>query len=239
MENMIFGRMIMTKFKVLSTALTTDERNLISNAIGDTYDISLVTTAAPNTIKEVSLVLVRGGADIHPRRYNGNPDLCGMIDLRVDRWEKKYINMALQYGISLFGICRGAQATWVELGGRLREEVHPTHSSTFLVNNIHKVSGLWGECAVNSLHHQAVKEPEPVEGVNITMASADGVVEAFTYLDYIACVQWHPEWMPHQLWSTLLLACIDGWVDQVEDMSYSLWDIAKYRRRERGQYRTI
>ena len=57
--------------------------------------------------------------------------------------------------------------------------------------------GTAGAVTVNSVHHQAVKDPAPgfvVEAVSVT----DGVVEALRRPDgaFLAGVQWHPEFTP-------------------------------------------
>ena len=57
---------------------------------------------------------------------------------------------------------------------------------------LHRITGAAG-LAVNSAHHQAVKEPGP--GLVIDAVAEDGVVEGIEDPDRRFClgVQWHPE----------------------------------------------
>jgi len=218
----------MVKFNVLCRGLSQSEHEFIEAAVTP-EQINIIKDADAFPIGNVDLLFVGGGADVDPRRYNGNANLCSNIDLAADAWEIKNINVALDNNVPIFAICRGAQSLWVELGGRLKEEVHPQHKNTFIVNNYHKVSGVWGECPVNSFHHQAGLEmPEKLSNVEITMRSQDGIIEAFTYRNNVTGVQWHPEWMPHALWQSVLVATMDGWVSDVVDVSYSFVDLYKY-----------
>lgn len=58
--------------------------------------------------------------------------------------------------------------------------------------NTPSLGGGWGE-AVNSFHHQAVREPAP--GFRVAAKSPDGIIEAVVSTEYksLVGVQWHPE----------------------------------------------
>ena len=216
--------------KVLSTQLTDFERYFIKGIMDAGEELNLVTKADAKSIWTVDLLFLRGGVDIDPSRYKGDVTKCSTINTTLDAWEAHHINLALSADVPIFGICRGAQSLWVELGGRLKEEVHPEHQSTFIVGNKHKITGAWGDCLVNSLHHQMVRLPTPVlnDGeIEVTMHSQDGGIEAFIYKNNCVGVQWHPEWMPHQLWQTLLCATLDGWLNTVGELNYSLVDVLR------------
>ena len=110
----------------------------------------------------------------------------------------------------VLGICRGIQLMNALLGGTLYQDLpteHPSsvehHMSPPYDRPIHTVDVKKGTLladiigpgpyAVNSYHHQAVKQLAPKA---VAMAySEDGLVEALSVPDrrFIVGVQWHPE----------------------------------------------
>lgn len=161
-------------------------------------------------IELADLVFLPGGADVDPTRYGGTEELSFYsFTSMLDRWEVKVIPRALELNIPIFGICRGHQTLWVELGGKLEQHITPRHSGIRRRLGGHLVGGEWGSAVVNSLHHQAPDYPIP-EGAVIRMLAPDGTIEAFTYGDHAVCVQWHPEMMPHHVWKYLMIAAING-----------------------------
>jgi putative glutamine amidotransferase len=157
-------------------------------------------------------VLIPGGGDINPARYNAtaHPLTAGIDDAR-DALEISVAQWAAADDRPLLGICRGHQLVHVALGGALIQDIASQVTTTIQHDNpvdrprdlIHPVSIEAGSrlasvvgstgCTVNSLHHQAVARPAP--DLRVTAHAPDGVVEASELPDhrFFLAVQWHPE----------------------------------------------
>ena len=157
-------------------------------------------------------LVLSGGEDIEPRRYGEEP-VPEVIDLSParDTMEWRAVDVALEKGIPILGICRGMQLLNVYFGGTLYQDLPTQFGETVG----HYQSGAWGEhhhevrCAedsrlhaalgeceplrINSFHHQAVKELAP--SLRCTARAADGLIEGLesTEHDWVVGVQWHPE----------------------------------------------
>lgn len=158
-------------------------------------------------------LLLPGGGDIEPSIYlnNGNGHSRG-IDEDRDRVELLMARTAVAQQKPLLAICRGIQVLNVALGGTLYEDIQAefpnaidhdlngkkprnflahdvtVHSDSLLFNQIGK-----SVTAVNSLHHQNVKDLAPE--LVATATAPDGLVEAVEVPGhpYALAVQWHPE----------------------------------------------
>ncbi len=155
-------------------------------------------------------LLLTGGADIDPCYYNEEPHVhLGSLEPERDEYEIKLINLALDRGLPILGVCRGMQLLNVVLGGNLYQDIesfvtgaighrqkaplgYASHS-VIIEEGSRAYSILGPKTRVNSIHHQAVKEPG--EGLVITGRSVDGIAEALEGAKGlpILAVQWHPE----------------------------------------------
>lgn len=156
-------------------------------------------------------VLFSGGVDIQPENYGEQPHpLLGDLDLERDRFELalfKHVWHATD--MPVLGVCRGFQLLNVALGGTLWQDLpsqrpsHVHHSQRdHRYKAVHPVKfdpettlgGLLPKVmAVNSLHHQGIKDLAP--GLRPAAWSPDGLVEALESETH-GCrmaVQWHPE----------------------------------------------
>ena len=161
-------------------------------------------------------LLLTGGADVDPIEY-GETDRHPTVEVDParDRYELALARAALERDMPLLAICRGAQVLNVAAGGTLIQDI-PSAVVTTVQHTIdqpkdaiaHEVvvaahSRLAGvlqtsstppyRVAVNSRHHQAVRQPAPLFVVSAT--APDGVIEAIEKPDASFCigVQWHPE----------------------------------------------
>ena len=144
-------------------------------------------------------VLLPGGGDLDPARYGqsiGSDQVYGVdqvqdaFDLAVARW-------ALDEGIPLLAICRGAQVVNVAQGGTILQHMDSPHR-----NRLHDVEidgGVAREVfgsrlSVSCYHHQRIDRLGA--GLRVVASAEDGTPEAFdsaTCPGWFLGVQWHPE----------------------------------------------
>lgn len=158
-------------------------------------------------------LLITGGAfDLDPALFGADTrhESVRTKDRRT-AFEAAAARGALARDLPLLGICGGQQLMNVVLGGTLiqhipdevenalaHEQPNPRHepghevavAGGSLLRDICATEGL----AVNSAHHQAVKDVGP--GVTVNAVAPDGVIEGIEATDYRFClgVQWHPEY---------------------------------------------
>ena len=153
-------------------------------------------------------LILCGGSDVHPQFYREETDGARGIDLARDEAELRLADTFVRAGKPVLGICRGCQVLNVYFGGSLiqdipggwdvhHKEVDKVHPVTAVEGSLlHRLYG--GRFAVNSMHHQAVKELG--KGLRITMRSeVVPVVECVEHETLpVIGVQWHPERMCFQ-----------------------------------------
>lgn len=162
-------------------------------------------------INECDGFLFPGGADVSPSLYHEQEDPSRTYHRQRDAMEIPLMRMAIESKKPILGICRGCQVMNVAQNGTLHRDIqhisknethmdakgrkNGTHSISVLPNTLlQKVTGS-SSFYVNSLHHQAVKDP----GNNLIISSNSpaGVPESIELQQHPFClgVQWHPEHM--------------------------------------------
>lgn len=163
-------------------------------------------------LEEVDGLLVSGGNfDIHPSYYGEKP-IEGLGDIKDSRteFELDLTLRALKRDMPVLGICGGAQAINVCLGGSLYQDI-----ATQLPNagqheqgakketgghpvRIQSGTRLWrvikrNLLEVNTTHHQAVKRLG--KGLLVNATAEDGLIEGIesSQHSFVLGVQWHPE----------------------------------------------
>ncbi len=166
-------------------------------------------------LDEVDGVILPGGSDIDPALYNSYPEKnLGNISPERDRWELKILEIAMEMGKPILGICRGFQLINIYYGGSLKVDVcgnnddskiphmalmvpkyYRTHQLQIQKNTRLAKIFTDDEVAVNSYHHQAVDKVG--EGLTVSAVAPDGFVEGIEdpNYPYLLGVQWHPEMM--------------------------------------------
>jgi putative glutamine amidotransferase len=157
------------------------------------------------------LVVTGGGFDVDPALWGAltrHPSVT--IKERRTAFELAAAQGALARDMPVLGICGGQQLLNVVLGGTLIQDIpdevpgclahhqpnprdEPGHKVRVIGGTLlHRITGAAG-LAVNSAHHQAVKEPGP--GLVIDAVAEDSVVEGIEDPRRHFClgVQWHPE----------------------------------------------
>ena len=156
-------------------------------------------------------IVLSGGADIDPDYLGEEPLDCISINPRRDRQELTLVRLAVERQIPVLGICRGIQVLTAALGGKLYQDIKIQHDRPSIEHSqtiarglpshevkLEKDSLLYGffgkeTLAVNSFHHQAVKEVPA--GFRVTASAPDGIIEGMESTTFrpIMGVQWHPE----------------------------------------------
>jgi putative glutamine amidotransferase len=157
------------------------------------------------------LVVTGGGFDVDPALF-GAPTRHPSVKTKDRRtaFELAATKGALAREMPVLGICGGQQLLNVVLGGTLIQHIpdevpgsvphrqpnprdEPGHAVTVIAGTLlHRITRTLS-LAVNSAHHQAVKEAGP--GLVIDAVAEDGVVEGIEDPRHHFClgVQWHPE----------------------------------------------
>jgi putative glutamine amidotransferase len=158
------------------------------------------------------LVVTGGGFDVDPALFGAATRHASVKTKdRRTAFELAITREALARNLPVLGICGGQQLVNVVLGGTLVQHIpdevpgclahrqpnprnEPSHSVRIAAGTLlHRITGA-DSLAVNSAHHQAVKQPGT--GVVVDAIADDGIVEGIEHPDYRFClgVQWHPEY---------------------------------------------
>ena len=165
-----------------------------------------------NTLDSLDGILLTGGGDINPLYLGEEPvKELHSINPRRDKQELMLVKLAADRQIPILGICRGIQTMSAALGGSLYQDIYSQMDAKLIKHDqdldrsyashtvqiekgslLHDIFGT-ETLAVNSFHHQAVKEASP--GFRVCARSSDGVIEAIESTEYKSMlgVQWHPE----------------------------------------------
>jgi len=177
--------------------------------------VVLAPGAAPEAtelLDRIEGLLLTGGGDIDPALYRQerHASVCEVQPER-DAFEVALARRALDRDLPLLAICRGHQVLNVATGGTLIQDIpsslagaenhDPEQERWELSHDVRirpgsRLARILGRdrVAVNSFHHQAVKDLG--QGLEATAwAVDDGVVEAIEAPDrrFAVGVQWHPE----------------------------------------------
>ncbi len=156
-------------------------------------------------------IILSGGADLDPDYLGEEPLDCVSVNPRRDSQELMLVRLAVDRQIPILGICRGIQVLTAALGGKLYQDIKTQHEVPCIEHSQTIARGLpshdvqlekdsllysfFGKetLAVNSFHHQSVKEVP--DGFRVTAVAPDGIIEGMESTSFrpILGVQWHPE----------------------------------------------
>jgi gamma-glutamyl-gamma-aminobutyrate hydrolase PuuD len=159
-------------------------------------------------------LLLIGGADITPAAYGAEPHPETILT-RPDRdeHERRLLSAAINRGLPVLGICRGAQLITVARGGTVRQHLpdelghdgHRPAAAVFGSTPVRTRPGsvvaeiLGGQATVPCYHHQGLSP----QGTDLEPSAwaEDGLVEAVELPGNrrLLGVQWHPEEDPDDL----------------------------------------
>jgi len=164
--------------------------------------------------KNIDAIIIPGGPDISPSRYNFIPDYTTGKQCPFREYFDKYLlPQAIEQTIPILGICRGFQSLNVHFGGKIRQDMyHETNGMYERSKRVHEIDFKYNayqigwptgnkktKYKVNSLHHQGIyhnpasKNSDLAEDL-IPLAVHKNYVEAFMHKELpIVGVQYHPE----------------------------------------------
>lgn len=179
-------------------------------------------------------LLLAGGGDVDPSHYSEPPHpKLGSVNAHRDRVELTLARWALADGLPILAVCRGIQLLNVAAGGTLyqdieaqvpgaiRHDYYKVKPRTYRAHEViiepnsrlHRLLGA-DTLKVNSMHHQAVKDPAP--GFWVTARATDGLIEGIEHLgnQFAVGVQWHPEVLAEE--DRVMQALFDGFVEATQ-----------------------
>lgn len=154
-------------------------------------------------------IVISGGDDIDPGLYLPDAPDTAPADAARDAFETEVLMRAIDGGIPVLGICRGAQLLNVVLGGRLHSDLRrirkhtsnrrtPFARKTLRIEPGTQLASILGgtQRRINSLHHQAISELG--QGLAVSGRDLDGIIQAVENPQhpFMLGVQWHPEYLP-------------------------------------------
>lgn len=208
----------MAEIAVTNCAKIEDYKQAVLHAGGE---VRIVEHGTPveTALAGVGGLLLTGGEDVAPALY-GEAKHPATVEVAPERdaFEIALVKEARRIGLPIFAICRGVQVLNVACGGTLVQDI-PTQMENALphaftvpphkpfdyahdvwVDDSSLLAKLMAErlngsdsCAVNSRHHQAVKDV--AAGFKVVATAPDGIIEAIEDPASRFClgVQWHPE----------------------------------------------
>ena len=179
--------------------------------------IGVTPSSTEEFLKRLDGLLVSGGGDIDPQRFNGIPHpKVDYVSPERDALEIALVDTALAMDKPLLAICRGIQVLNVALGGTLythiqdqvenalKHDWYPNfprdkYAHTVSLTCESKLDHIYktDEIRVNSLHHQGIAQVG--KGLTATAIAPDGLVEGLEVngAAFAVGVQWHPECLPN------------------------------------------
>ncbi len=182
----------------------------------------------PADLDGVDGLVIGGGDDISPDIYGGEIVASARLDPARDRMERELVAGALERGLPVLGVCRGAQMMNVALGGSLHQDAYGVYEASrrrwtvlprkrVTIEDGTRLGEISGRepMGVNALHSQSVH----FLGDRLRVAARDegGMVQAIEREgDLFALgVQWHPEHLfyarrQRALFAALVRAAAEG-----------------------------
>jgi putative glutamine amidotransferase len=208
-------------------ALRENYATSIARAGGLPFALPLEIDLVPEILSRIDGLVLTGGAfDVDPALF-GEAARHETVTVKPERtgFEMAITKAALDADLPVLGICGGEQLLNVALGGTLIQHIpdsienplaheqpnprdEPGHEIAIVPGT--KLHGIVGvdTMAVNSAHHQAVREAGP--GLTVNATAPDGVIEGIEDRSRRFCigVEWHPEFELSEGDSRILRALI-------------------------------
>lgn len=176
---------------------------------------------AAAAVDHLDALLLSGGPDVGAARYGADPHpATGEPREERDAVELAMLDRALDRGIPVLAVCRGAQLLNIALGGTLHQHLpetlgHAEHgpapgvfgSTAIMLHPGSAAAAAIGPSVVGRCHHhQAIDRL--ADPLRVTGRAGDGTIEAVELAGhpFVLGVQWHPEQDDPRLFIALVTA---------------------------------
>lgn len=198
------------KFQKLYSAMWWDDGHPFEQLLANPNNVDVAKSPDELKPEENAFLIIWGGADIHPDLYKHPLHSTTRPGGARDRAEWGLVQRAIEIGMPIVGVCRGAQMLCAAAGGFLLQNVQHHFGNHFLDtidgNVIH----------TNSIHHQMMAGLEMIDHELVAWhrpaplsrygykddqwfePSPNWKEPEFVYFPKINgyAIQWHPEGMP-------------------------------------------
>lgn len=193
-----------------------------------------VTARAPRDPRSIDGLILGGGADVYPKRYQGQPKAGYRYDLARGDMEASWAMAARRHGLPVLGVCRGAQMLNVLAGGTLHmdlSEFHIERHKNVIVrfferypirvrykSKLAELTQCPQHMKVNAIHSQAIDRLGA--GMTVSAREPNGVVQAIEDQSqpFWLGVQFHPELMIYRApFRRLFRALVDAAAARAEE----------------------
>jgi gamma-glutamyl-gamma-aminobutyrate hydrolase PuuD/predicted ATP-grasp superfamily ATP-dependent carboligase len=168
-----------------------------------------VTARAPRDPRSIDGLIFGGGADVYPRRYQGQPKEGYRYDLARGDMEASWALAARRHDLPVLGVCRGAQMLNVLAGGTLHMDLSEfkieRHKNPIIrfferypiriryKSNLAQLTECPQHMRVNAIHSQAIDRLGA--GFTVSAREPNGVIQGIEdpSQPFWVGVQFHPE----------------------------------------------
>lgn len=189
--------------------------NHCSGDYGSWFPDAKVIEHEDNMTDDVDLLILSGGSDISPKRYNEKNTHSYGLDLERDERELNIMRRTLlrSKNPKIFGICRGAQLLNVFFGGDLYQDLGVygiQHPAVHALEHTARHPLDWMNYS-NSMHHQAIHHIGN-SGDILAIEPVSRVAEIVQWSNMALAVQFHPEiFLPDM--GDKFFSVIEDWVN--------------------------
>lgn len=170
-----------------------------------------VTARAPRDPRSIDGLILGGGADVYPKRYQGKPKDGYRYDLARGDMEASWALAARRHDLPVLGVCRGAQMLNVLAGGTLHMDLsefeHGRAQTAFerffqrftvrirFKSRLAEATQCSSTMRVNAIHSQAIDRLGA--GLTVSARESNGVIQAIEdpARSFWIGVQFHPEFL--------------------------------------------